>query len=222
MNIAVLAICWIASKNNDPGLQAAMANVRTSQGVTGMRSNFEPMIAHILPYCPVAKKKVAGTKRGNGEISAIEGANTEGNVSSFGTKTGRGTKTGVHLRYHKHSEYQKLSTDEQAELHEWRSTQVGGRKGGSNKDRPTKKVQYDEKSIAAVVDKKIEAKMKAVADTHSKEAEAEAFVVSCLQKLANGGLMKPNVVATTSSAKAANSQLLKSILGRAKNPTTDV
>jgi hypothetical protein len=213
-------------QNNDPGLQAAMANVRTSQGVTGMRSNFEPMIAHILPYCPVAKKKIAGTKRGNGEISAIEGDKTEGNVSSFGTKTGRGPKTGVHLRYHKHSEYQKLSADEQTELREWRSTQVGGKKGGSNKDRPTKKVHYDEKSIAAVVDKKIEAKMKAAADTHSKEVEAEAFVVSCLQKLANGGLVLPtpkktNVAATTSSAKAASSQLLNSILGRAKNPTTE-
>ena len=43
-------------QNNDPGLQAAMANVCSSKGLNGMRSNFEGMVAHILPYCPVAKK----------------------------------------------------------------------------------------------------------------------------------------------------------------------
>ena len=43
-------------QNNDPGLQAAMANVRSSKAPGGMGSNFELMVAHILPYCPVAKK----------------------------------------------------------------------------------------------------------------------------------------------------------------------
>ena len=40
----------------DPGLQAAMASVRTDNGPDGMRNNFETMTAHILPYDPVSKK----------------------------------------------------------------------------------------------------------------------------------------------------------------------
>jgi hypothetical protein len=96
-------------QNNDPGLQAAMANIRSSKGPNGMRGNFEQTLAHILPYCPVAKKQTAGAKRGAGEISELNADKAEGNISSFGVKNGRGSKTGVHLRYHKHSEYQKLS-----------------------------------------------------------------------------------------------------------------
>jgi hypothetical protein len=43
-------------QNNDPGLQAAMANVRSSKGPGEMRGSFEQTVAHILPYDPVAKK----------------------------------------------------------------------------------------------------------------------------------------------------------------------
>jgi hypothetical protein len=210
-------------QNNDPGLQAAMANVRSSKGVGGMRSNFESMVAHILPYCPVAKKKTTGSKRGAGEISTVDGDKNDGNVSSFGVKSGRGPKTGVHLRYHKHSEYQKLSEDEQTELREWRTTTQGAGKGKHTKEKlGGKRVKYDEKSIAAVVDKKIDAKLKAAQDTQSQTAEAEAFIASCLHKFANGDLAmpaqkKPSIAATTSSAKASNTQILNSILGRAKN-----
>ena len=204
-------------QNNDPGLQAAMANVRSSKGPGGMRSDFELMVAHILPYCPVRKKHTAGTKRGVGDISEVNADKQEGNVSSFGTKSGRGTKTGVHLRYHKHSEYQKLSEDEKSELHEWRASQ--GQSGGKGRYPKGTKVRYDEKSIAAVVEKRIDAKLKAKEDTKSQEAEAEAFIASRLQTFANGDLptvKKPAVAAATSSAKASLT-ILKSILQRAKN-----
>ena len=40
----------------DPGLQAAMASVRTDNGANGMRSDFERAAAHLLPYDPVAQK----------------------------------------------------------------------------------------------------------------------------------------------------------------------
>ena len=207
-------------QNNDPGLQAAMANIRSSKGPGGMRSNFEQTVAHILPYCPVAKKRVAGSKRGAGEISEVN-ADNEGNVSSFGAKSGRGSKTGVHLRYHKHSEYQKLSEDEQTELREWREAKGSG-KGKSQKEKTGKKVRYDEKSIAAVVERKIDAKMKAALENKSKEAEAEAFIASCLQKIANGELAvpepaKPTAGAISSSTTVPRSEILNSILGRARN-----
>jgi hypothetical protein len=83
-------------QNNDPGLQAAMVNVRSSKGADGMRSDFEQTIAHIISYCPVAKKKTLGAKRGVGEISALDSDKNDGNVSSFGTKSGQGPKTGIH------------------------------------------------------------------------------------------------------------------------------
>jgi hypothetical protein len=75
-------------QNNDPGLQAAMASVRSSKGADDMRSDFEQTIAHIIPYCPVAKKNTLGAKRGAGEISALDSDKNDGNVSSFGTKSG--------------------------------------------------------------------------------------------------------------------------------------
>jgi hypothetical protein len=54
-----------------------------------MRSDFEQTVAHILPYCPVAKKKTLGAKRGAGEISSVdEGSNDAPHVASFGTKNG--------------------------------------------------------------------------------------------------------------------------------------
>ena len=43
----------------DPGLQAAMASVKTDDGRDGMRNDFEAAAAHLLPYDPVAKKKAA-------------------------------------------------------------------------------------------------------------------------------------------------------------------
>ena len=205
-------------QNNDPGLQAAMANVCSSKGPGGMRSDFELMVAHILPYCPVAKKRTAGSRRGPVDIWEVNADKNEGNISSFGTKSRRGPKTGVLLRYHKHSEYQKLSEDEQSELREWRTSQGNG-KSKYSKEKAGKTVRYDEKSIAAVVEKRIDAKLNAMKDTQSQEAEAEAFIASCLQKFANGDLpasKKPNVAAAMSSAKASTT-ILNSILGQAKN-----
>eukprot|EP00957_Ditylum_brightwellii_P092843 7068241-Ditylum_brightwellii.AAC.1 len=39
-------------ENNSAGLQAAMANINSDQGVDGMRLDFEKAVAHLLPYCP--------------------------------------------------------------------------------------------------------------------------------------------------------------------------
>jgi hypothetical protein len=116
----------------------------------------------------------------------------------------------------------KLSEAEQRELREWRSTTDSG-KGKQEKDKARKKVVFNEKSIAAVVDKKLDAKLKAAQDTNSQSDEAEAFIASCLQKFAKGELAVPKSprAATASSAKAANTTILNSILGRAKNPSKD-
>ena len=56
---------------SDPGLQAAMASIKTDNGLEGMRNNFEATAAHLLPYDPVAKKRSGGQKRGSAQISSV-------------------------------------------------------------------------------------------------------------------------------------------------------
>jgi hypothetical protein len=203
-------------ENNDPGLQAAMAAVRTNKAPGDMRNDFEACIAHIVPYCPVAKKRTAGTKRGAAEISEVNADAEEAEVSSFGTKSGKGSKTGVHLRYHKGPEYNRLSEEEKDELREWRKTQKSDSKN-SKKQRGKPTYKSTDKAIAAAVEKKVEAKMKALADNKTKEGEAEAFVISCLEKYATGKTLPPKTTSTVTIAPV-QAAFLKSILGRAKNP----
>jgi hypothetical protein len=209
-------------QNNDPGLQAAMANVRSSKGPGEMRSSFEQTVAHILPYDPVAKKGTSGTKRGPGEISEVTGDTKDANVSSFGTKSGRGPKTGVHLRYHKYHEFKALNDAERKELAEWRLKQDGKTKTG--KDQGKKSVQFTEKSISAVIDKKLDEKAKAEKDKNTKNNEAEALIVSCLQKMISGGevaLPKKKTATAGATEAAIKKSVLNTILGRAKNPLPD-
>ncbi len=54
-----------AIQNSDPGLQAAMAQVRTDTDPnTGRMNDFEATASYLLPYDPVSKKRAAGEKRG--------------------------------------------------------------------------------------------------------------------------------------------------------------
>ena len=48
---------------SDPRLEAAMASIKTDNGLEGMRNNFEATAAHLWPYDPVAKKRSSGQKR---------------------------------------------------------------------------------------------------------------------------------------------------------------
>jgi hypothetical protein len=50
-------------------LQAAIASESTDDGPIGMRNDFEAAATHLLPYHPVAKKRLSGSKRGAGMIS---------------------------------------------------------------------------------------------------------------------------------------------------------
>eukprot|EP00957_Ditylum_brightwellii_P055232 4186628-Ditylum_brightwellii.AAC.1 len=98
-----------------------MANINLDQGVGGMRLDFETAVAHLLPYCLVAKTKTAiGNKQGADNILDVSA-----DVASFGSKSGRGPKTGVHLCYHKFSEFKKLTPEEMEELKEWHNSPKG-------------------------------------------------------------------------------------------------
>jgi hypothetical protein len=206
-------------ENNDAGLQAAMANINSDQGVDGMRLDFEKAVAHMLPYCPVAKKKTVGNKRGAADISEV---NAE--VSSFGSKSGRGAKTGVHLRFYAFPEYKKLSAAEKEELFEWRSTPEGKaatekskkhNKGGSG----GKSVHFSDKAIAAAVEKKLADKDKAAENDKTQAAAVDGYIMSCINRLAGTtSANKPSPPAKASAGSAtANMNVLKSILDRAKN-----
>jgi hypothetical protein len=63
--------------------------------------------------------------------------------------------------------------------------------------------------------------MKALEDTKTKEGEAEAFIISCLEKYANGKSLPSKPVSTVTIAPVqAQAAFLKSILHRAKNPSS--
>eukprot|EP00957_Ditylum_brightwellii_P018121 1364681-Ditylum_brightwellii.AAC.1 len=66
-----------------------MANINSDQGAGRMRLDFEMTVAHLLPYCLVAKRKTAiGIKQGADNILDVSA-----DVTSFGSKSGRGPKT---------------------------------------------------------------------------------------------------------------------------------
>ena len=99
---------------SDQGLQAAMASIKTDNGLEGMTNNFEATAAHLLPYDPVAKKRSSGQMRGSAQISSVmDPSPTKTKKPSIGT-------TGVHLRYYKTGEYRNLTNEQKEELKEWR------------------------------------------------------------------------------------------------------
>ena len=98
----------------DLGLQGAMASMCTDDGPTGMQNDFKAAAAHILPYDPVAKKRVAaGSNRIAAQISFVEVPETA--KISAATKVSIG-KTGVHLWYLTPEEYRQLIDDHKSEL----------------------------------------------------------------------------------------------------------
>ena len=100
---------------SDPRLQAAMASIKTDNGLEGMRNNFEATAPHLLPYDPVAKKRSSGQKRGSAQISSVmDTSNATMKKPSIG-------KTGVHLRHYKTGEYRNRSKEQKEELKEWRA-----------------------------------------------------------------------------------------------------
>ena len=99
-----------AIQGSGPGLQAAMASIKTDNGLEGMRNKLEATAAHLLSYDPVAKKRSSGQKRGSAQISSVmDTSNTTMKKPSIG-------KTGVHLHYYKTGEYRNLTREQKDEL----------------------------------------------------------------------------------------------------------
>jgi hypothetical protein len=135
-----------AIQNSDPGLQAAMAQVRTdTDPLTGRMNDFEATASYLLPYDPVSKKRANGAKRGMASISDATGGEAE--ISSFksSAKVTSG-KSGVEFRFYKNPEYQLLLPDQKKELKDWRDAQkLAGTHNTGTSGGPAKKPKNDSK-----------------------------------------------------------------------------
>ena len=134
---------------SDPGLQAAMTSIKNGNGLEGMRNNFEAMAAHLLPYDPVAKKRLSGQKRGSAQISsAMDTSNATMKKPSIG-------RTGVPLCYYKPGEYTNLTREQKDELREWRANNPNISKAGfkkAKKELPKKPKPSMKKQVASLVE----------------------------------------------------------------------
>ena len=196
----------------DPGLQAAIAQIKTDDSANGKRNSFEATAAYLLPYDPVAKKRAQGTKRGQADISAVDTAE----VSGLGTPRSGLGKTGVHLRYHTKSEYTKLTSAQKTELREWRSKS----KDKSSDGKPKK--QAEAKALAAAVDKAIDKRLAATEtppapelNDESTKSELKAYIMS-LFPANEPPAKKVKIGAAVSEPSEAARSTLHSILRRVK------
>lgn len=188
---------------SDAGLQAAMASIKTDNGPGGMRTDFEAAAAHLLPYDPVAKKRLAGAKRGGGLISAVGG--DDATIAATSGKPSIG-KTGVHLRYHTSEEYRNLAPAQKMELKQWRT---------DNPPPPTKKPKgLTKKQVSSLLRRELNRGE----EEKKQEGVDKAYIMSMIKEcLATPPPPPPNQPLTATASAAAASSTLKSILKRAKN-----
>ena len=159
---------------SDPGLQAAMASIKTDNGLEGMRNNFEATAAHLLPYDPVAKTRSSGQKRGSAQISSVMDTS-----NATKKKPGIG-KTDVHLRYNKTGEYRNLTREQKDELREWRANNQSISRAGfkkAKKEMPKKPKPSMKKQVASLV----EAELKKTVRFEDQVNDEEKYIMSMVQ-----------------------------------------
>ena len=182
---------------SDPGLQAAMASIKTDNGPEGMRNNFEATAAYLLPYDPVAKKRSGGQKRGSAQISSVM------DPSPTTTKKPSIGKTGVHLCYYKTGEYRNLTNEQKEELKEWRANNPNTFKAGSKKakkEAPKKSKSSMKKQVVSLVE-------------DDQVNDEEKYIMSMVQAAVTKTLNQKNDQQSQDKPKVS----LKSILKHAKN-----
>ena len=198
-----------AIETSDAPLQAAMALIRNDTAPNGKRNDFEAAAAFLLPHDPVAKKRQ--TKRPHAEISGVDTPKIKSGIGS----------TGVEFRYHTYAEYAKLTTEQKAELHEWRKSNNETGKGKNNKkDEKNKdrKVSFsDPKKFKKMVSEVVAAELTSLDDKKKKEAaeKGDAAMGDYLISLVQADLAKASPKANAESKSPAVT--VQSILRRAKN-----
>jgi hypothetical protein len=208
---------------NDPGLQAAMAQVRTDSEPTGKMNDFEATASYLLPYDPVSKKRAAGSKRGMESISGVSGyddADISG-VQETGSKSKASTgKSGVEFRYHTPAEYNQLQPDQKAELKDFRENKKGNAgQGKAKKPRNATSTnnrgdsnKQQKKWIASAVEKHLAQRQATDAVEENSEEDLKSYIMSIVSD-ASSKQATPPANASTATAKKIT---LQSILRKAK------
>lgn len=203
-------------QNSDPGLQAALAQVRADKAADGLSNNFEKAATHIQPYDPVAKKRNSSNKRGLADISDAKGDEAKVGAVSASDKKAIG-KTGVEFRFYKQSEYNKLSAEQKKELHEYRLN--NGKKKTSKSGGSKEQLKWLDKAVASSLKAQLEA-----VETEEKEAsDVKTYVKSIISEVIAEPSKKQKTDTQQETAKVAvaegNKTLrsLRSILRRSKN-----
>ena len=180
-NVRTRVIWFVDSiQNSDPGLQAALAQVRSDRSANGLSNDFELAAAHIQPYDPVAKKRNASNKRNLADISDTSGTEAKVGAATASGKT-EGGKTGVSLRYYTDTEYNKLSKAQKNELYELRQIakqQVkasGGKQSGGKKDQR----KWLDKTVAS----SLKAQLEAAELEEREESDLKTYVQSIVSEV---------------------------------------
>jgi len=218
-----------AIQNNDPPLQAALANVEEDVGDgtpdnPGKRNNFESAVAYILPKDPVARKREAASKRGIGEISDVDAT-----VAGFGDKPGIG-RTGVHLRWHGENEYSELTKEQRRELNQWRTEQRKSnpdydpksdkKKGGESPKSSKRKDRRVKKALAAAIEKQVEEKLKEKLKASEEDKEEDEKIKSYIMSLIESSKSSNSIAESSKTVpKPATTSAVtfRSILKKVKN-----
>ena len=141
-----------AIQTTDPLLQAAMAQIRSSNDVDGPRSDFEKCVAALIPHCPVVRLRKPG---GGGRQNGSSADSMNGYVAAFDLKSGKGD-SGVEFRYYSKLEYNKLPLDQKEELRKFRNAkrQAGHSPklsyGGNKKQKPDNNKRFNKQIKRAV------------------------------------------------------------------------
>lgn len=198
-----------AIQTSDAPLQAALARIKSDDGVDGMMNHFENASAYLLQFDPVAKKRKQGA--GHGRQQQISGVNQDHDDGGFEMKPNKG-KTGVELRYYSFDDYERLSNSQKSELKEYRK---GKRKPGdkdpnkrppkrpSNKDRKAFKKQIISclREIHQEVDKDEE-------KVHDERDEARDFILSVVNQEKKGVKFPPKPSAIPPKAPSALQRIM--------------
>ena len=202
-------------QNSDPGLQAALAQVRADKAEGGLSNSFEDTAAHLQPYDPVAKKRTAANKRDLADISDTQGeADANIGATSASKKPAIG-KTGVEFRFYKSPEYNRLSDEQKKELHDYREAKK--RKKGDTKSKPDKRqLEWLNKAVAS----SLKAKLEEAESEQKQESDLKTYFKTIVSEVVAEPNKKPGEKQCAKVAVAEGNKSLislKSILRRAKS-----
>ena len=203
-------------QNSDPGLQAALAQVRADKAANGLSNVFEKAATHLQPYDPVAKKRNSSNKRGLADISDAKGDEAKVGAASASNKKAIG-KTGVEFRFYQPSEHKKLTAEQKKELHECR---LNNDKKQNPKSGGGKNPKWFDKAVASSLKAQLEAvetedQEEAHVKSHFKSVASEVIAEEPSKKQKTEPQQETAKVAVAEGNKALRS--LRSILRRSKN-----